>query len=150
MEVSFRDGLFSFIRRQKLDKHPLIRYNKHRKGRCCSLRSAPWSNEDCWIYVDRSGASRAVNTLLGQAQPRSKRPQSRILRSAGREPCSCVPSASPLFSREWLTACLQQTPCREIPGRFYYTDFVGDCQFCCLHFIVFTAFLAVLGRIFPR
>ena len=65
--------------------------------------------------------------LLGQAQPQSKRPQSRIVRSAGRKPCLCVPSASPPFSREWLTACLQQTPAG-FPRHFYYTDVVDLSQ----------------------
>ena len=113
------------------------------------MRSAPWSNKDFWIYVDRSGTSRAVNMLLGQAQPQSKRPQSRIVRSAGRKPCLCVPSASPPFSREWLTACLQQTPCRKIPGRFYYTGFVETRQFIGLYFMVFLFFGVFWAGFFP-
>ena len=100
-------------------------------------------------YVDRSGASRAVNTLLGQAQPQSKRPRSRKVRSAGREPCLCVPSASPPSSREWLTACLQQTPCREIPGKFYYTGFVETCQFIGYYFMVFLFFGVFWAGFFP-
>ena len=105
------------------------------------MRSAPWSNKDFWIYVDRSGTSRAVNMLLGQAQPQSKRPQSRIVRSAGRKPCLCVPSASPPFSREWLTACLQQTPAG-FPRHSYYTDVVdlSQCVSCfCGDFPLFFA-----------
>lgn len=87
--------------------------------------------------------------LLGQAQPQSKRPQSRIVRSAGRKPCLCVPSASPPFSREWLTACLQQTPCRKIPGRFYYTGFVETRQFIGLYFMVFLFFGVFWAGFFP-
>ena len=108
------------------------------------MRSAPWSNKDFWIYVDRSGTSRAVNMLLGQAQPQSKRPQSRIVRSAGRKPCLCVPSASPPFSREWLTACLQQTPAG-FPRHFYYTDVVDLSQCVSCFYGDFPLFFACFG-----
>ena len=87
--------------------------------------------------------------LLGQAQPQSKRPQSRIVRSAGREPCLCVPSASPPFSREWLTACLQQTPCREIPRRILLYGQCQTRQFIGLYFMVFLFFGVFWAGFFP-
>ncbi len=100
-------------------------------------------------YVDRSGASRAVNTLLGQAQPQSKRPRSRKVRSAGREPCLCVPSASPPFLKG-VANRLSATDA--LPGNSRQILLYGLCRNLSIYWVLFygfPVFRGVLGWVFP-
>ena len=95
------------------------------EGRRCMAVSPHMSTET----VDRSGASRTVNTLLWSVcrPKRPDTPESGVQRTA-----VFFPSASPPFSREWLTAFLcssvlqlpsyqnrrllsKGAPCREFP-----------------------------------
>ena len=74
------------------------------EGRCRMAVSPDPSNRD--FHVDRSGASRAVNTLLGLSTPAAAIPPSATPYSAGLSSSARFPSASPPFARERPTAFL--------------------------------------------
>ena len=74
------------------------------EGRCRMAVSPDPSNRD--FHVDRSGTSRAVNTLLGLSTPAAATPPPATPYSAGLSSNARFPSASPPFARERPTAFL--------------------------------------------
>ena len=113
------------------------------------MRSAPWSNKDFWIYVDRSGTSRAVNMLLGASATAIKK--TTITHSAKRR-AQTLPLC-PIRITPFLKGVANRLSATDaLPENSRQILLYGLCRNPSIYWVIFygfPVFRGVLGWVFP-